>query len=215
MGHLPLHRYELFHSSDPAYVCDMVGRILGPERLEVMGSTPLDVRMHSRRLFDVSISFLAYGPEVVVEANSTNGYFAIHLPLTGCSEVRHRRGLFTSTPALALVVSPSDAVAIRWFPGCAKLLIRIERVALETRRASMLGECLRHPLRFESEMDVERGGGASLARSIRYFAKQLGHAREIVNNDLFVHEFERMLMVELLMNQPHSYSDQLRLLRDR
>lgn len=209
MGHLPLHRYMLFHSSNQAYVCEMMGRVLGPEHLEITGPNSLDARLHTRRLFDTSISFLTYGTEVVAKTNATDGYFAIHMPLAGRGEVCHHRGPFTATPAAALVVSPNDAVSARWFHGCAKLIIRIERVALEAQLANMLGECVRHPLRFEPEMDVARGGGATFANSVRYVAKQLDLSEYIADNDLFVQEFERMLMVELLTSQPHSFSDRL------
>lgn len=212
MGHLPLHRYELFHSSNQEYVCEMMGRILGPEHLEVPEPNSLDARLHTRRLFDTSISFLTYGTEVVVETPATEDYFAIHLPLTGKGEIRHGRAPFTATPAAALVVSPSDTVSARWFHGSAKLIIRIERVALEAQLANLLGECLRQPLRFAPEMDVARGGGATVANSARYVATQLDTSRAVVDNDAFVREFERMLMVELLTSQPHSFSDRLRVL---
>lgn len=210
MPRLPLHRYKFFQSADPDYVCEMVGKVLGPQRLDVAGgSTSLDARLHTRRLSDISISFLAYGTEVIIQSNSPSTHFAIHLPLTGASASRCEGDLYTCTPKLALVVSPGDTVATYWDCGCRTLIVRIERVAVEAELATLLGSCVRRPLRFARTMDTTQGSGAVVSSALRTFAAQLDRDRGLFDNKTFVRAFERMLMLELLFGQPHNYSAQL------
>lgn len=210
MTRLPLHRYKMFHSLEPRYVCDAVGRILGPHRLTTVDtSSPLDARLYTHRLSDVSISFLTYGAEVVMQPDSATTYFAIHLPLTGTSTIGRDGDQFPSTPALALVVSPGDDIPVRWHSGCAKLIVRIERGAAEARLASLLGECVRHPLRFERKMDTTHGAGAFVSNALRHFAAQLDRERGLFDNEAFGRAFERMLITELLLGHQHNYSGQL------
>ncbi len=210
MARLPLHRYKVFHSLEPKYACEMVGRVLGPHRLTTVDpSSPLDARLCTHRLSDVAISFLIYGAEVVMQPASATTYFAIHLPLTGTSTIGHEGDQFQSTPALALVVSPGDDVPVRWHSGCAKLIVRIERGAVEARLASLLGECVRHPLRFERRLDTTHGAGACVSNALRHFAAQLDRERGLFDNEAFGQVFERMLITELLVGHQHNYSGQL------
>jgi len=210
MPRLPLHRYGLFQSANPDYVCEMLGRVLGSQRIDVTGGTAsLDARLHTRRLSDVSISFLAFGTEVIVQSNSPSTHFAIHLPLTGASTSICEGDRFTCTPNLALVVSPGDTVGMHWHRGCTTLIVRIERVALEAELATVLGECIRRPLRFVRQMDTTHGGGALVSNALRHFAAQLDRTGGLLDNKTFVRAFERMLIVELLFGQPHNYSSRL------
>ncbi|GAA5117757.1 AraC family transcriptional regulator [Haloechinothrix salitolerans] len=210
MARLPLHRYKLFHSMESTYVNDMVGRILGPHRLTTVdASNSLDAKFHTHRLTDVSISFLTYGTEVVMRPDSASTYFAIHLPLTGTSTIGRDSDRFLSTPAVALVISPGDDVPVHWHSGCAKLIVRIERSAVEARLASLLGDCVRNPLRFERKMDTTHGAGACVSNALRHLAAQLDRERGLFDNEAVGRAFERMLITELLLGHQHNYSDQL------
>lgn len=211
MGSLPLERFTLFHSSDLDYVHDRVARVLAPHSLELVGDdAELNAKMHSRRLSDIGISFLTYGGEVIFESGSIDSYFAIQIPLAGVTDIECGGHRLVSTPETAAVISPGDHLAMRWFDGCAQLVCRIERVALESHLASMLGEGLTERLRFDLAMDIIDGGsGAGVRRTIYDLVRRLDRADEVMENDWYVRQCEQLLMTELLLAQPHNYSQQL------
>lgn len=211
MGHLPLHRFKLFHSSDLDYVRDRVARLYVPHRLELAGHRArLSAKMHSRRLSDIGISFLTYGDEVLIEPGTINTYFAVQIPLVGVAEIQCGGRQIESTPATASVISPDDHLAMRWFSGCAQLVCRIERVALESHLAGLLGVGLTERLRFDVAMDIDRGPGIGVRSTIRELVTRLDRADEVMDHDGYVRQCEQLLMTELLLAQPNNYSHRLR-----
>lgn len=211
MGSLPLQRFALFHSSDLDYVRDRVARVFVPHRLELVGHRArLSAKMHSRRLSDIGISFITYGGEVFIEPGTINTYFAIQIPLAGATDIQCGGRQMISTPATASVISPDDHLTMRWLGGCAQLVCRIERVALESHLASLLGEGLPERLRFDLAMPINGGRGAGVRNSIHELIRRLDRADELMENSGYVQQCEQLLMTELLLTQPHNYSHRLR-----
>jgi hypothetical protein len=67
----PLSEYKLLHATDPDQVRDVIGQLLAPHRLRVVGSDGrLDARLHSCRLVDVAVNFVTYGNEVVTDGST-------------------------------------------------------------------------------------------------------------------------------------------------
>jgi hypothetical protein len=159
---LPLARYELFRSCDPNHVRDEVSRVWAPHTLRVLGGdSGLDARMHYVRLRDLSVSALHYGGTVRLASGPAETFFTVLVPLAGEAELRCGGEPVRLNTATAAVLSPADAVVLRWPADCAQLVVRLERTALEARLSDLLGAPLRKPLRFATAMAVGSGDGRS------------------------------------------------------
>lgn len=211
MPALPLARFELFVSADLDAVRELVGRVLVPHRLSLVGaSTRLDARMHTRRIVRVAANYLSYGGEVLFEAGEFGSFFVVQIPLAGHCTVRLGDDEIFSTPGLASVVSPGRPLRMRLSAGCAMLILRLERPALEAHLRDLLGVSLSEPLCFELGMDISVGYGRSWAAAFRLLVDELDHQDgSMINNRAAAAEFEDGLMTGLLLAQPHNYTAML------
>lgn len=208
MVRLPLEHSELFRSSDLDFTREAVGRIFTPHRLDLIGkNATLNARMHSRRLRDVSISYIAYGGEVRVEPGELETFYVVQVPLSGTSRVHCGTQQVDSTPDVATVVSPTEPLSQRLSADCAWLICRIERVALEAHLRDMLGAPLPEPLRFDLGMDVTTGYGQSWRSALRILVDGLDRPGSLINALPDARQFEEGLMTALLLAQQHNYSD--------
>lgn len=208
MFRLPLERFELFRSSDLDFTREAVGRIFTPHRLDLIGKNAnLNARMHSRRLRDVSVSYIAYGGEVRVEPGELETFYVVQVPLSGSSRVRCGTQQVYSTPDVATVVSPTEPLSQRLSADCAWLICRIERAALEAHLRDMLGEPLPEPLRFDLGMNVTDGYGQSWRSALTILVNELDRPGSLINALPAACKYEEGLMTALLVAQRHNYTD--------
>lgn len=163
--------------------------------------------MHSRRLREVSVNYIAYGGEVRVEPGELETFNVVQVPLSGKSIVRCGRQQVHSTPDVATVVSPTEPLFQRLTADCAWLICRIERAALEARPRDTLGEPLHQPLRFDLGMDVTSGFDLSWRIALMTLVDDLDRPGSLINSKLAAQQYEEGLMHALLMAQRNNYSD--------
>ncbi|TQJ18041.1 AraC-like DNA-binding protein [Kribbella jejuensis] len=206
-----LEHYELFHSHDLDDVRDSVGRVFVPHRLDLTRKAGrLDARMRTRRLANVAANYVSYGADVLIEPGELGSFFVVQVPLSGHSHVRCGREEVFSTPRLVSVVSPTESLSMRWSADCAKLILRIDRLAVESQLSEMLDAPLPEPVRFQPGMDVSSGYGRSWLTMMRTFVDELGRADDsLVDHELAAAGYEDVLIKGLLLAQPHNYSDLL------
>jgi AraC-like DNA-binding protein len=211
MTSLPLARYELFHSTELDETREIVGRVFVPHRLDLVGgSKELNARMHTRRLSRVAVNYITYGGEVFIGPGELGSFFVIQVPLSGRSTVRCGNREILSTPDFVSVVSPTEPLNMRWSADCAKLILRIERPALEAHLRDLLGMPLVEPVRFDLGMDVSHGYGRSWLAKFMMLVEELDRTDEsIINHRLAAASVEDSLMTALLLAQRHNYSEHL------
>lgn len=208
MTSLPLERYELFHSTELDEARELIGRVFVPHRLDLLGGhRKLDARMHTARISRIAANYVAYGAEVYIEPGELGSFFVVQVPLSGHSMVRCGGEEFLATPGFASVVSPTEPLSMRWSADCAKLILRLERPALEAHLRNLLGAPLPEPVRFDLGMNVSKGFGLSWMARFRLIVDELDRTDEsLINNRLAAEEFEDHVMTALLLAQRHNYS---------
>lgn len=208
---MPLERYELFHTHDLDDARETVGRVFVPHRLDLVGrSRHLDARMNTRRIARVTANYVSYGADILIEPGELGSFFVVQVPVTGYSHVRCGREDVLSTPLLASVVSPTEPLRMRWSADCAKLILRLERSAVEDHLSEMLDAPLPDPVRFALSMDVSAGYGRSWLAMFRMFVDEIDRGdNSLVNHRLGVAGVEDVLIRGLLLAQPHNYSHRL------
>ncbi|WZB75298.1 hypothetical protein WJ972_01630 [Achromobacter insuavis] len=75
---------QLFASGDLDEARAMVGRVMRPHHLGVVGSTQrLNARMHHQPLGEVSLNRLRYGANVEIRPGPLEDFFLVQMPLSG------------------------------------------------------------------------------------------------------------------------------------
>ncbi|TDE10616.1 AraC family transcriptional regulator [Jiangella asiatica] len=204
----PLQRYELFHTKDLDHARELVGQVFVPHRLDLVGgSTRFDARMHTKRLGRVAANYVTYGGAVLIEPGELGSFFVVQVPLAGHSMINYGGEMVVSTPEVATVISPTVPLSMRWSEDCAKLILRLERPAVEAHLRDLIGAPLPEPVRFEAGMDISTGFGRSWVGYFRTLVEELDRTDgSMINNRLAAAEFEDWLMTTLLLAQPHNYS---------
>lgn len=204
---MPLKAFELFRSDDIEFVRRAISRLFGLSSLELAArNSHLEARMHSRRLRDISVNCIEYGADVRIKQAEFNSFFAVQIPLRGTSHVRSGPDQICSTPTLASIVSPAHPLTMKWSHDCAKLILRVERTALEAHLSDMLNAPLSKPLQFQLSMDVSRGFGRSWRTSLGLLVDEIERSNSVIDNPVIVNDLENWLMCGLLFGQPNNYT---------
>lgn len=171
-GNPPLARYTLVDTRSPEEARQEVGRIFCPHFL-----SPRDRRgenfhaVHrSARQRGCSVNFVSYGSEVEIDPGELSSFFLLQIPLTGSASVRCGSETALVSPGkLASLLSPTLPTRMRWSDGCDKLIVLIERAAMERQCESMAGRAV-GKVEFPTAVDT----ASPLGRIV------LGHARLMV-----------------------------------
>lgn len=207
---LPLRQHVLFESHDRDETRERVGRVFCPHELKLARNEGgLAARQHVARLGRVSVSYLAYGVPVVIEPEPLRNFYLVQLPMWGSASIRVGRHEFGSSPRVASVINPSDALKMRWAADCGQLIVRFERSFVESLLANYLGHTLRHALTFYCELDCSSEQNRRWLQLLHWIVSQLESAPASPFGALAARQLEQALLALLLEAQPHEYSEQL------
>jgi len=196
----------VFDSEDLDETRAAVGTVFKPHRLEIRGAS-LHARMHHAPLGAVSFNRLSYGADVTIDPGPLSAFLLVQMPVTGQADIRCGTQRILSDPDLASVLTPSDALLMRWSADNDQLIVRIERSALERVCAAYLGHRPAEPLRFQLGMAWRGTGWYQL---IQYLAGMLEAAPQAASHPLTACQLEQLVIGSLLTLQPHSLSEALR-----
>jgi AraC-like DNA-binding protein len=113
------------------------------------------------------------------------------------------------TGAVAMTVSPVEPVTMHWAEGTPHLIVRLDRAALESKVAQVLGRTVRDPVCFELGMDLRTPQAQSFRGVVDLLRGELERGDGLVRQPLAVAQMEQLLMTALLAAQPSNYSDLL------
>lgn len=207
----PLRDKLLFRGSDVDEMCARIGDVIRPHHVQVARKAPQNVNtiFHHAPLSQVSVNYLYYGFDAKVKAERLGAYL-IEIPLSGASETACGNHHFSSCPGKAAIVNPDQAFHTEWTPDCSKLLIKIDKPALEHYLGTLLGNPIHGPLDFEMGVDLDSPAGASLSNTVRLLMAELENPQSLLHTASLAHgQYEQMLMWSLLHAQPHNYSNKL------
>ncbi len=199
---------QLFASGDLDEARSMVGRVMRPHHLGVVGAVQrLDARMHHQPLGEVSLNRLRYGANVEIRPGPLEDFFLVQMPLSGCARISSGPQQLDSTPEVASVVSPDDDLAMRWADDNDQFMLRVGRSLLERTLVGHLGCALDRPLRFQLGFRWrECPAWRCLMSYLLDCSTQHGNLAE---HKLIVHQMEQLVAATLLSAQPHNYTGAL------
>lgn len=203
---LAMPAQQLFASGDLDEARSMVGRVMRPHLLGVVGPRQrLDARMHHQPLGEVSLNRLRYGADVEIRPGPLEDFFLVQMPLSGTATIESGPQRVDSTPEVASVVSPDDDLAMRWADDNDQFMLRIGRSLLERTLVGHLGVTLDRPLRFQLGFRWrECPAWRCLMAYLLDCSSQHG---DLAEHKLIVHQMEQLVAATLLSALPHNYSN--------
>ncbi|HDR8999196.1 TPA: AraC family transcriptional regulator [Burkholderia vietnamiensis] len=196
----------LFASGDVDEVRSMVGRVMKPHSLRIIGGGErLDARMHFMPLGDVSVSRLRYGSAVEIGPGPLEDFFLVQMPLIGSAAIDSGAQHIDSYPELASVLSPDDDTCMRWAAGNDQLMVRISRSLLERTLVGQLNHPLERPLHFE--LGFRWRDNPLWQCLLNYLMNCSAQCPGLKDHKLVIDQIEQLVASTLLATQRHNYSD--------
>lgn len=153
----------------------------------------------------VEFSIMNYGARVSVEPGALESFYLVQIPLEGVDVVQAGTSEAISHKGCASVHSPHHHLRMCWSADCKKLVVRVDKAALERQAVHLTGGALRGSLEFDLEMDVVSGPGASWGRLAASFVDEIRRTPSILKSPIVAAQFEQLLMTSLLEWQPNSH----------
>jgi AraC-like DNA-binding protein len=204
---VPLAGFEVVHSRDVDQAQAAVSSAFCSHKLiPVSGGGQIDVRFHGAQASSIGLYYLDYGSEVRIVPDDLSDCYLVQIPLEGAAEIRSRSAEVISSPTLASVLEPDNRFEMRWATGNRQLIVRIDRSAIERHVHQTLGQPLGRRLHFELGMDLTDRGIRSWRSLVDLLRREFDADGSIPAEPLAMREMERLLLSQLLLAQPNSYS---------
>ncbi|MEU3269571.1 AraC family transcriptional regulator [Saccharomonospora sp. NPDC006951] len=205
----PLHRYELFHTSDIDHARELASRVFCEHQLVPHSRiSQLDARLRSTKLDRTAVSYLAYGADVRISPGARD-YYAVLLPLRGeCRMSLGSRRIVADT-STAVIVSPEERLLMHWQDRCQQLILRIDRDTINAHLQEVTGANPDTPIAFAPVMPVTFGLKHSWRMALLNLVADLDQEHSLSGSALAARAYERALLSGLLLAQSHNYENQL------
>jgi AraC-like DNA-binding protein len=133
----------------------------------------------------------------------------VMMPLRGVAEVQYQGQRIRSTPLQPVVISPTQALSMRWQDDCDQLIVRIARDAIEGACATQLGHELHAPLTFDLAMNPDAESMSAWRRLLACLVCDEVFVRSALDYPMVGAQAEQLLISALLVGQVHNYRSEL------
>lgn len=205
---LPLERYRLFDSHDLDEAREFVGRVFCPHDLATLRpGSQLDACHHSVPLNrDASLNYVQYGPAVRIEPGHLGGFYLLQIPLRGGAMVRCGSQAVESHALMASLPSPTEALSMRWHDDSPQFIVKIDRVAMQSRLSALLQAPLHQPLVFDLGVDLTNPALLGMTSFIAYLRSAVETNAILLGHPVLAAQAENHLLTSLLLSTGHNYS---------
>ncbi|MGB4062509.1 MAG: AraC family transcriptional regulator [Azonexus sp.] len=153
----------------------------------------------------VEFSIMNYGARVSVEPGALGSFYLVQIPLDGIDLVQADNKEAVSQKGCATVHSPNHHLRMCWSANCKKLVVRVDKNALEQQAVNLTGRALRGTLEFDLQMDTGSGQGGCWGRLATNFFEEIRRTPSILRTPVIAVQFEQLLMTSLLEWQPNNH----------
>ncbi|MCV0429824.1 MAG: AraC family transcriptional regulator [Roseibium sp.] len=207
----PLNSFRRFDTCDVDEAREIVARHFCSHRLE---------RLSARDGFDacqnrvggqhVSLNYIRYGADVVIEPGELSDFFLVQVPIAGTAQIENGCQSVFSTPGMASILNPDRYTSMRWHAGCEQVLLQIDRTYMQAVAARMTGMPV-HEVRFKPDFNLASPEGLAWARTFRGIVAAAEDGSAFQSSDQFrQRHLEEGLIASLLTAQPNTVSPLLK-----
>ncbi|WP_436526767.1 AraC family transcriptional regulator [Actinoplanes sp. HUAS TT8] len=187
---------------------DVLNRFYHPVSLAAPESTDAKVGVEVIQLGPLTVGHLSFAGRVTLVAAAADAYH-VTLPLIGRVLARRNGHDVTAGPATAVAFRPGDPVYLRPEAPSAEIDVRIERWALESELAALLGHPIEGTIDLPAAFDLTTGPAHSWSRLIRLLHDELEHETSLIFQPMIAEQLCSSVLSGLLLSVPHRYHDEL------
>lgn len=170
----------------------------------------LDAQFNGIDLGSITIVYLTFASEISIEPAETDQFFIVQTTLEGTSTTRvGGHCIHTSRNDIA-IIDPSLPTKISFTPGCAHLVLKIERNLLEAKLQTLLNQQLNYSIKFDHLLVDNSAAKKSWIDTINFLCKFYEKPYSALLTPRNIVESHTDMVVSTLLNmQRHNYFDQL------
>jgi len=203
-----LSRFELFKTRDLDEARAWGTRVFCENSLRCHGGGAIDASMYYRKMCGLGVGRLGYGADVTIEPGELDAFYLVQMTIRGRESVECRGETASSTPRAATVINARRPARVRHAAETEKLILRIDRDALERHCQQHLGRGLRGPVEFRLGMPLDGVAGQRWMALMGWLYDTLSKDDECMSPMLLA-QTEQMVITSLLSLHEHNYSQAL------
>jgi AraC-like DNA-binding protein len=189
-----------------------VGReLLWSNRCQTAEDSPsLDAQFNGIDLGQIAIIYLTFASDITIEPEKTDQFFIVQTTLEGSSTTTNGEFSITTSRNDILIIDPSVYTKISFTPGCAHLVLKIERKLLEAKLQTLLKQHLSEAVKFNHlsvDNDVSKQSWIDTMNFLCQFYEK-PYSAGITASDIVASHVD-MVTSTLLNMQKHNYHDKL------
>lgn len=205
-----LSRHNLLSTDDLDQARHAVGRVFCPHTLvpgSALGSGT--VCFNHAPVRAISVNWVDYGRDVQIDPVPFEKFYLLQIVRHGSAHISSNRHRFDIRPGEASFINPHDELSMKWSQHCRKLIVRIDRPALERFAEQWFGCYLPRPLDFENEVGWTSPQLGPARGLIDLIVQDFENGAGVLGNSEAQRYFEDSLFAALMISRRHSLSDML------
>lgn len=196
-----------FVTSDPAEASALMRAVYSRHRLRVLGAgRQFRMRLQLGKVGALTLTSLGFGTEAELAMEGQRDFLLVTTQFAGKVEIASGAGRIGGGSGLVAVDSTDSEIFKRFSADSRRMHVRIERAAIESLCAQLTGRSLHRPLIFQPSIDSRSAAYAHWLDALRQL---LGYVRSPSASPLFLRRLEETVMLMLLTEHPHNYSERL------
>ncbi len=208
---MPLKKFNLFHTKEADEAREIVSKVYCDHTLVPGKGQKLDACHNRAKLSQISLNYMEYGADVMVEPGHLDDFFLFQLPMEGAAEICTNNHTFNTSKNVSSVINPSEYTKMHWNRDCKKLLVQIKRNALEQRLSRILMRPIDKPILFEHEVTEKQNPNAnSWWRQVWNLVQELDYGFDPWRSHFLLEDLERNLLTSVLFSFQHNYHNILK-----
>ncbi len=207
----PLRRHRLFRSAELDEARDFVASKFCRHRLERKNRRDsFDACHHHAAGVGMSVNYIRYGADVEIEPGELGSFYLIQIPITGQAWIRNGHDEVDASLASPSVLNPDRHTTMRWYAGCEKLLLQIDRRNLQHTAERLVGRRLPGSVVFDPRIDFTRPAMRCWWQRVQAVVQAIEDGRLFSSREgLSQRLVEEELIEAFFVNQPSNVSHYL------
>ena len=188
-------------------IMDNVGRAFKPHKMTLHDpADTLDAALHSLRIGNVTVFFLAYGAEVAIDPGVLEDFVLVQMPVNGEAGYACGGDEINGNPNLAAVLSPQKKIRMRFSAQLNQIIIRLDQRAIDQVCATHLDCRPKGNIDFKLGLDLTSPAGCAWNSTISHIVNGSRMFSPLLHNPVYAAQIERMLIDTLLFAHTHNLS---------
>ncbi|MEO4041824.1 AraC family transcriptional regulator [Hoeflea sp. CAU 1731] len=207
----PLARNRLFQTTELDSARDIVSRNFCRHRLDRATTRDNFDACYNRVVGNrLSLNYLRYGADVEIEPGELGGFYLIQVPVRGNARITTGGQCVEANGDTASILNPTHHTSMRWFEGCEKILVQIDRDRLQSTVESLIGHALTGSPAFAPNVDLRRPEMKRWAMKLRTCVEAIDAGYEFAGERHFGSVVEEELLHDFIESQPSNFDGFLR-----